>query len=83
MPSSRPRVVARDDLVTAVGVVDAQLSDQRIAIAVVVVADMGEPARVPAGSEHGPDLEEVARFAGCPDRVVIGMPAGTVYRVYM
>jgi KipI family sensor histidine kinase inhibitor len=35
------------------------------------------------GGEHGPDLDEVARFAGCTARDVIELHAGTTYRVYM
>jgi KipI family sensor histidine kinase inhibitor len=35
------------------------------------------------GGIDGPDLEEVARFAGCSTRDVIGLHAGTTYRVYM
>ena len=35
------------------------------------------------GGQDGPDLEEVARFAGCSPREVIDLHAGTAYRVYM
>lgn len=35
------------------------------------------------GGPDGPDLDEVARFAGCPSREVIELHAATSYRVYM
>lgn len=35
------------------------------------------------GGEAGPDLEEVAAFAGCPAAEVVRRHAATAYRVYM
>lgn len=35
------------------------------------------------GGEYGPDLAEVAAFAGCTEAEVIALHAGTEYRVYM
>lgn len=35
------------------------------------------------GGDAGPDLDGVARFAGCSTREVIELHAGTTYRVYM
>lgn len=52
--------------------------------------DAGVPAdgrvvEVPVryGGERGPDLGEVARFAGCSEDEVVSRHAGTLYRVYL
>jgi inhibitor of KinA len=41
--------------------------------------------RVPVcyGGDFGPDLAEVARFAGCSEDEVVALHTGRVYRVYM
>ena len=43
------------------------------------------PILVPVcyGGKYGPDLEEVARFAGCPTEEVIRLHTAATYRVYM
>ena len=43
------------------------------------------PTVVPVcyGGEHGPDLEEVARFASCSPEEVVRLHTAVVYRVYM
>jgi inhibitor of KinA len=35
------------------------------------------------GGEHGPDLSDVARFAGCSEEEVVASHAGREYRVYL
>ena len=48
-------------------------------------ADAGREVVIPVcyGGAAGPDLDEVAAFAGCPADEVVRRHAATVYRVYM
>jgi inhibitor of KinA len=50
-----------------------------------VAATAGEPVRIPVsyGGAHGPDLKEVARFAGVTEAEVVARHSAPVYRVYM
>lgn len=64
-----------------------QRAVQTEAVAVEAAASMTEPrvVEIPVryGGADGPDLDGVARFAGCTTREVIALHAATAYRVYM
>ncbi len=53
--------------------------------ATVGAAEAAGIVQVPVcyGGEFGPDLAEVAAFAGCPAETVVALHAGRTYRVYM
>jgi inhibitor of KinA len=58
----------------------------RLAMIDDVAAGAGmEPVRIPVkyGGEWGPDLADVAAFAGCSEQDVIRLHSGVVYRVFM
>ena len=83
VPSYHAVTVYFDPLQSDAGRVRAALEEA--ASAPAPVADASREVVIPVryGGAAGPDLEEVAAFAGCPSDEVVRRHAATVYRVYM
>lgn len=71
----------RTDLVALERTVRAEGHALDMASAVAASRTVEIPVRY--GGTDGPDLDEVARFAGCSQKEVIAQHAATTYRVYM
>ncbi len=66
--------------------IDAALDDPEGFEGAIGASPRGRsPIRVPVcyGREHGPDLADVASFAGADEATVVDLHAGLVYHVYM
>jgi KipI family sensor histidine kinase inhibitor len=84
VPTFRSVAVYFDPLRTDCDALTARLeADARLASP--QPAAITAPIRIPVayGGESGPDLPEVARFAGMTESEVIALHAGRVYRVFM
>ena len=75
--------VVFDPLRTDVGRVAAELETAAARRRGSVEAGREVALPVCYGGPHGPDLEQVAAFAGCGADEVVALHSGAVYRVYM
>jgi KipI family sensor histidine kinase inhibitor len=74
-----------DPLRTDLGALERTLRAEAAALETAAPSTEPRVIEIPVryGSADGPDLDAVARFAGCTTREVIDLHAATSYRVYM
>lgn len=85
VPAFRSVTVYFDPLTTNLNRLVASMRSAATATEHVPVEPSGEPIEVPVcyGGELGPDLPEVARFAGVSESEVVWRHTAATYRVYM
>lgn len=85
VPTFRSVAVSFDPIHTNRDELAQRLHDLALSVPSVLSTSAPAPIRVPVhyGGAFGPDLGDVARFAGLSEDGVVARHAGVVYRVYM